>query len=120
MNNQNGCIALVDQLAAWARKLQTRVILVWDNAQTHVAKKIQAHLSQPSVHRWVRVFWLSTYSPDLNDIERLWRYLKRAGVANYLFDSFNRFQRHLIRVLKDVNQKRHPNSLVFSVFRRAA
>ena len=103
-NNQWGCMAVIQQLIAWARSIGVRVILVWDNARTHTAKRLQAYLNQPHVRKWVKIFWLSTYSPDLNDIERLWRYLKRTGVANHLFKSFQEFKDHLISLLKNVNK----------------
>lgn len=103
-NSQFGCLVVVQKLLAWARSSRTPVLLVWDNARTHTAKQMTAYLEQPDVRRWIKVFWLSTYSPDLNDIERLWRHVKRTGMANYLFRNPADFRDHLLRVLSSVNK----------------
>jgi len=105
-NNQWGCMIVVQKLVTWARSMGMRVILVWDNAKTHTAKRLEKYLYQPHVRKWLKIFWLSAYSPDLNDIERLWRYLKRTGVANHLFKTFLDFKNHLISVLESVNKSR--------------
>jgi transposase len=102
-NNQWGCLVVAQKLVSWARSVRTPVLLVWDNSRTHKAKRLQAYLDQPEVSRWLKIFWLSTYSPDLNDIERLWRHLKRTGVANHLFKTFEDFKAHLLRLLARVN-----------------
>ena len=119
-NNQWGSMVIVQQLLKWARMMRIPVILVWDNARTHRAKRLQAYMNQLEVKRWIRIFWLSTYSPDLNDIERLWRHLKRTGVANHLFSSPNEFRAHLLKLLAKVNRnKKEPFALVFRT-RKAA
>lgn len=114
-NNQWGCLVVVQQLVAWAKSIRTPVLLVWDNSRTHTAKKLEAHLTKPHVRRWLKIFWLSTYSPDLNDIERLWRHLKRTGVANHLFKSPDDFRAHLLTVLSSVNQ--HPHTITGILFK---
>lgn len=119
-NNQWGSLVIVQQLLGWARSIRIPVILVWDNAQTHLAKRLQAYMNQPDVKRWIKVFWLSTYSPDLNDIERLWRHLKRTGVANHLFGSPDEFRAHLLKLLARVNRNRREKlALVFRTGRAA-
>jgi transposase len=119
-NNQWGCLVIVQQLVAWARSMRIPVLLVWDNSRTHTAKRLQAYLDQPEVKRWLKIVWLSTYSPDLNDIERLWRHLKRTGVANYLFHSFEDFRTHLLKVLASVNKDSHKiTGIIFRVSKAA-
>jgi transposase len=114
-NNPWGCRQVVDQLVRWARRIRTPVVLVWDNARTHSAKRLQAYLEQPKIRRWLKVFPLSTYSPDLNDIERLWKYLKQTGVANYLFRNFQQFKHHLLKLLANVNKD--PKKITGIVFK---
>jgi transposase len=55
------------------------VVLVLDNASIHRAGSATAALAKRS---WIRVEWLPTYTPELNDIERDWRTLKRLYLAN--------------------------------------
>lgn len=62
-----------------------KVVLVLDNYIIHKSKQTQAMLDQ---HRsWLEVFYLPTYSPHLNPIEWLWRYLHRRVTHNHLFES---------------------------------
>lgn len=56
------------------------------------------------VRRWLKVFRRSTYRPDRNDIERLWRYLKQTGVANHLLRSVEEFKARLLNLLATVNK----------------
>lgn len=51
------------------------------------------------VKEHLEVFWLPHYSPELNLIERLWRYLKASRMANVLFPSFRAFTEHLSTML---------------------
>ncbi len=51
-------------------------------------------------HRRI-VFWLPRNSPELNLIERRWKYLKASRMANVLFASFRAFTRHIGTVLTD-------------------
>ncbi len=116
-NNQWGCLVIAQQPVAWARSIRTPVLLVWDNSRAHKAKGLQAYLDQPEVQKWLNIFWPSTHSPDLNDIERLWRHLKRTGVANHLFRNAAEFKVHLLNLLARVN--RHADKITGIVFRTA-
>jgi len=58
-------------------------ILVLDNAKYHTVQAVVDYLSELTPR--VQVVWLSPYSPELNDIERVWKYLKGACLANYFF-----------------------------------
>lgn len=48
------------------RYLPGRVILIWDNAQTHKARKVTTYLA---AHPEISVEWLPPYAPDLNPEE---------------------------------------------------
>jgi len=55
--------------------LRKEIYLVLDNGPCHRSKVSQANLKQRE--DWLHVVWLSRYSPELNNKEREWRYLKR-------------------------------------------
>lgn len=60
-----------------------RLILVMDNAAYHRAKNIKEFLQD---HKDVmEPFWLPPYSPELNLIEYVWRYVKENVTNNYYF-----------------------------------
>lgn len=101
--NERGCLVVAQKLVTWPRSVRTPALLVWDGSRRHKAKRFQACLDQPEVRRWLKVFRLSTHSPDLNDIERLWRHVKRTAFADLLFKTFEGFKGHLLRALERVN-----------------
>lgn len=62
---------------------QTPVVVVVDNFRIHQAKAVQAWLS---AHRTrLRLYFLPTYSPRLNPIERVWRHFRRNVTDNHFF-----------------------------------
>jgi len=77
---------VLEKLAARARRTRRMVIVVLDNAQVHKAARTRATWKR--LERWVRPYWLPAYSPDLNDIERIWKREKERTFANELAPSF--------------------------------
>jgi transposase len=62
-----------------------KVRLVCDNGRFHHTKAVAAWLV---AHRdQIEIYWLPSYCPSLNLIERLWGHLKRTVLANVLFQS---------------------------------
>jgi transposase len=61
----------------------TPVVLVLDNGPIHTSKATRAALAARA--HWLRVEWLPKYAPELNDIERVWRDLKRHHLAHRTF-----------------------------------
>lgn len=60
-----------------------KIRLVCDNGRFHTTKVVQAWLA---AHRdQIEIYWLPSYCPSLNLIERLWGHLKRTVLANVLY-----------------------------------
>jgi putative transposase len=89
---------LLQKLVRRARRTGRTIRLVLDRGNPHHAKAIQHDLE--NVKTQVTVFWLPTYSPELNLIEILWRHLKRSRLANVLFRSGRQFQAHVEQLLR--------------------
>lgn len=58
-------------------------ILILDNASYHVAQGTEDF----PVPTNIKLFYLPTYSPDLNPIERLWKYFKDKFINNKFFEN---------------------------------
>ena len=60
------------------------VVITIDNAPWHGGARVEAVLA---AHPHLRVYWLPSYSPQLNVIERFWRVLRRRATHNRVFTS---------------------------------
>ncbi|MFH0837163.1 MAG: IS630 family transposase [Candidatus Aenigmatarchaeota archaeon] len=70
------------------------LILVADNAPWHKSKKVINFIE--SVSEKLEILWLPAYSPDLNPIEHLWRFMKEV-VSNFFFPKIS----ELINAISD-------------------
>jgi transposase len=79
------------------------VVLVLDNGPIHTSKLTRAALAQ---RPWLTIEWLPKYAPELNDIERSWRDLKRHFLAHQTFQSVEHLDAALHNAIAKLNQER--------------
>jgi transposase len=79
------------------------VVLVLDNGPIHTSKASRAALS---AQEWLTVEWLPKYAPELNDIERSWRDLKRHFLAHQTFADADHLDRAIHKGIADMNEER--------------
>ena len=68
--------------------LQTPVTLVLDNAsyqRCHLVQNLAAELN-------IELLFLPSYSPNLNLIERLWKFVKKKVLYSKYYETFEEFQ----------------------------
>ncbi len=80
-----------------------------DNARAHHAKLLQSFLEE--VREQFELVFLPPYSPDLNEIEKLWQEIKSEVVYNGFYDTFTDFKNALIRALRRKNNSGYIRSL---------
>jgi transposase len=68
--------------------LRVPVTVVLDNARYQRCELVQALARQLGIH----LLFLPPYSPNLNLIERLWRFVRKQSLNSTWFDSFDQFQ----------------------------
>lgn len=79
------------------------VVLVLDNGPIHTSKISHAALhSRP----WLTIEWLPKYAPELNDIERSWRDLKRHFLAHRTFQSVDHLDAVTADAVDQLNRER--------------
>jgi transposase len=78
---------LLRTLAGAGLKVPLTVVL--DNARYQRCELVQSLARQLGIH----MMFLPSYSPNLNLIERLWRFIRKQSLNSTWFDSFDQFQR---------------------------
>jgi len=84
------------------------LVLVLDNGPIHTSKASRAALAERA--HWLTVEWLPKYAPELNDIEVLWRDLKRHHLAHQTFTGPEDLDRAIHDAVRKLNteRNRHP------------
>ncbi len=84
------------------------VVLVLDNGPIHTSKATRAALAERA--HWLTVEWLPRYAPELNDIEAVWRDLKRHHLAHQTFAGPDDLDRAIHGAVAELNteRSRHP------------
>jgi transposase len=68
--------------------LQVPITIVLDNARYQRCELVQSLARQLGIH----LLFLPSYSPNLNLIERLWRFVRKQSLNSTWFDSFEQFR----------------------------
>jgi len=92
--HQENTVKFLHQLAVWLGSDETPVVLIWDGAPWHRAKPVQ----DAAADLGFILKPLPAYSPDLNPIEGLWKWLREEVTQHYchknvqqLFDACQAF-----------------------------
>ena len=80
------------------------IVLVLDNGPIHTSKATRAALAQRA--HWLTVEWLPKYAPELNDIEGVWRDLKRHHLAHQTFTGSDDLDRVIHKAVMKLNAER--------------
>jgi transposase len=78
-----------------------KIVMILDNARIHHAKLIQPFL-QENQHRLELVF-LPPYSPQLNLIEGLWKWLKSDVIYNVFYSSVKEIRKNVQDFIHEIN-----------------
>ena len=88
-----------------ARKEKKKSVIVMDQASIHTSDEIVYEKQAEWLERGVELFWLPTYSPELNLIEILWRFIKYEWIEISAYKSWGTLIEYVERVLKEFGQK---------------
>lgn len=100
--NNVGFRQLLKQVLAVHAQDRRRIVIVVDNFRIHSAKAVQSWLRS---HRTqLRLYFLPTYAPRLNPIERVWRHFRRHVTDNYFFRTLTRLMAAVEAFLSELAQ----------------
>ena len=92
-------------LMVWTHlRLGAPLVWVWDNLNVHATGGLRAFIAENE--RWLRVFRLPCYAPDLNPTEGVWSLLERS-VANLAATNLDHLVRVVKRKLKKIQYRSH-------------
>ncbi|ALS80273.1 transposase [Planococcus kocurii] len=79
-----------------------KIVMVLDNARIHHAKLIQPFLTEHQER--LELLFLPPYSPNLNPIEGLWKWLKMSVVYNVFYVSLPHIYVNVQVFISEINQ----------------
>jgi transposase len=85
--NADSTIALLKQLEQ-RNPLAIWIYVICDNARYYRSKAVQEYLKTSKI----KLVFLPPYAPNLNLIERLWKFFKKTILYNKYFESFKEFK----------------------------
>jgi transposase len=71
--NKENTVAFLHRVDEWVRRSGRRLVVVWDGAPWHKAKLVE----QAARDLGIELIRLPGYSPDLNPIEGLWKWMRK-------------------------------------------
>lgn len=97
-------------MALWTKLLEKHpdkiIYNVCDNAKYYHAKVLKEWLAQ---NPRCKVVYLPPYAPNLNLIERLWKYLRKEVISLYFYETFEEFRRAILGFFRNI--KEHKQAL---------
>ena len=96
INSQSVC-ELLDKLAALS--LTIPITLILDNARYQKCHKVRDHAQQLGIE----LLYLPSYSPHLNLIERLWKFVRNECLYSKYYETFDDFKKAISNCLDTAN-----------------
>ncbi len=88
----------------YVKKIKKLTVVVIDNAPIHTSKAFKKKIAEWK-QKNLEIFWLPTYSPQLNLIETLWRFMKYEWIEKEAYLSWKNLVEYVETVLKDFGTK---------------
>lgn len=81
---------------------EEKIYFVLDGAAYNRSKKVKNLAKKLKI----KILYLPPYSPNLNPIERLWKFMKKKVTANRYFDEFDDFKKTLMEFFRGIRKYR--------------
>lgn len=113
--NSESTIRLLEAIAK--KQKYGKVYLILDNASHHHAKLVRRWLLH---HPRFKLIFLPPYSPNLNLIERLWKFFHKQVTNNHYFETFEEFKDTTLKFFNNLkNYQSQLDTLLTDNFRLA-
>jgi len=98
--NSESTIRLLDQIARDSGK-KGRIFVIVDGASYYASKVVLRHAKSLGI----KLVLLPAYSPNLNLIERLWKFFRKMVLANRYHENLEEFRQAAILFFKNLHRK---------------
>ena len=88
----------------FCKTIQEPTVVLVDNASVHTSEAFQQEIAQWE-KQGLSIFYLPEYSPELNLIEILWRFIKYEWIEFWAYASFSHLIQYVEGVIKDFGDK---------------
>ncbi len=89
---------------------EQRIYLVLDNAAYNKSLKVKLLARQLGI----RILYLPAYSPNLNPIERLWKFMKKKVMANHYFPDLKTFRKEIMLFMRGIRKYKNELSTLIT------
>lgn len=79
--------------------LAAEILVILDNAKYHYSRKVRRFLESSKI----QLIFLPSYSPNLNLIERLWKFFKKKVLYNIYYEKIENFRKACIHFFRNIN-----------------
>jgi len=97
--NAQSTIALLEQVEA-AYPFAAIIYVICDNARYYRSKLVGQFLETSKI----QLIFLPSYSPNLNLIERLWKFMKKKVLYNKYYEKFDVFKKTTLEFFENIQQ----------------
>lgn len=97
--NGDTTMNFLHQLSLWRNETHRQVVLIWDGASYHRSKKVCTQAEQLGF----QILPLPGYSPDLNPIEGLWKWLREEVTQHYCHQTLDELRQDCLAFINDIN-----------------
>jgi transposase len=91
--------------------LAKNVYITLDNAQYYRSKLVKAYLETSRI----KLLFLPSYAPNLNLIERLWKYMKKELMRNQYYEKFSDFKNAVSHFFENLSQHKDKLSTLLTM-----
>ena len=91
---------VIEVFDEFSKTITKSTVVVLDNASFHKSKKFKAHIAKWS-NLGLTIFYLPPYSPELNIIEILWRFMKYVWIDYKAYLSFDNLMSYIESVFRN-------------------
>lgn len=81
---------------------EDKIHLVLDNAPYNRARNVRSLAKELSI----RILYLPPYSPNLNPIKRLWKFMKKTMITNRYYETYDDFKFSIMEFFSGIRKYR--------------